>query len=279
MKNNTTRHGITLLLAGLAIPLFAQGCGGLDALCCTDPTKVELTGQVGAQFSVAVGAAADLSAVAQASLDDVVSACRNMAQDLDAPTAEIEKAQAAQGADAATAWCNLAVEQIKGQIQAKGALSIAFEPPKCQASVSAKANCQAKCDVSGKCDIKANPPVCTGGKLEVSCKGGCTAEGSASVACEGSCGGECSGSCTAEGGIKCEGKCEGNCEAEAGVEGSGAQADGTCKGTCKGTCSATPPGVTCTGSCKGSCKGECKATANVAVKCDGKCDGEFEPLK
>ena len=279
MKKSTRFSAPIAIAAALAIPIFAQGCSAADQLCCSDPTKVEIKGQAGAQFSVAVGAAADLAAVAQGSLDDVVSACRNMAQDLDAPPAEIEKAQAAQGGDAATAWCNLAVAQIKGQIQAKGALSIAFQPPKCEASVSAKANCQAKCDVSGKCDIKANPPVCTGGKLEVSCKGTCTAKAGATLSCEGSCGGECSGSCTAEGGIKCEGKCEGNCEAEAGVAGSGAQADGTCKGTCKGTCSATAPGVTCTGSCKGSCKGECKATGSVAVKCDGECKGDFEPLK
>jgi hypothetical protein len=269
------------ILAAIAIPVFAQGCSAADELCCSDPTKLEVTGQAGAQFQVAVGAAADLAAVAQGSLDDVVSACRNMATDFDATSEELATAQAAQGNDAATAWCNLAVAKIKGVASANGnaKLTLKFDPPQCQASVSAKANCQAKCDVSGKCDIKANPPKCTGGKLEVSCKGSCKAEGSASVACEGSCGAECKGSCQATGGVKCEGKCEGTCEAEAGTAGSGIQADGTCKGTCKGTCEVTAPGVKCEGSCKGQCTGECKASANVAVKCDGKCDGDFEPLK
>jgi hypothetical protein len=267
------------ILAAIAIPVFAQGCSAADELCCSDPTKIEIQGQAGAQFSVAVGAAADLAAVAQGSLDDVVSACRNIATDLDATTEELATAQAAQGNDAATAWCNLAVAKIKGNVTAQGGLTVTFAAPQCQASVSAKANCQAKCDVSGKCDIKANLPQCTGGKLEVSCKGSCKAEGSASVACEGSCGAECKGSCQATGGVKCEGKCEGTCEAEAGTAGSGIQADGTCKGTCKGTCEVTAPGVKCEGSCKGQCTGECKATANVAVKCDGKCDGDFEPLK
>ncbi len=273
------------ILAAIAIPVFAQGCSAAEELCCSDPTKLEIQGQAGAQFTVAVGAAADLAAVAQGSLDDVTNACRNMATDLDATSEELATAQAATGNDAATAWCNLAVAKIKANVTANGGLTVTFAAPKCEASVSAKANCQAKCDVSGKCDIKANPPKCTGGKLEVSCKGSCTAEGSASVACEGKCEADCSGSCAATveaPSVDCNGKCEGTCEAKGGVgTGTGAQADGTCQGSCKGTCTATPgtAAIKCGGSCKGSCTGSCKASANVAVKCDGKCDGEFEPLK
>jgi hypothetical protein len=263
----------------VAVPVLAQGCGGPDELCCSDPSKVELEGRAAVEYSVATGAAADLAAVAQSSLDEVINACRNIATDLDATRDELATAQATTDNDAATAWCTLAVAKIETNVTAKGGLTVTFAPPTCQASVSAKANCQAKCDVSGKCDIKANPPQCTGGKLEVSCKGSCTAEGGASVACEGSCGAECQGSCTAEGGVECTGRCEGTCEASASGEGTGIQADGTCKGTCKGTCSVTAPGAKCEGSCKGQCTGECKATANVAVKCDGKCDGDFEPLK
>lgn len=279
MKKSVRFSAPIALAAALAIPVFAQGCSAAEELCCTDPTKVEIEGQAGAQFSVAVGAAADLAAVAQGSLDDVVSACRNLAQDLDAPSDKLAEANNAQGSAAAKAWCDLAVAQINAQVKAKGALKVEFAAPQCQASVSAKANCQAKCDVSGKCDIKANPPKCTGGKLEVSCKGTCSAKGSASVACEGGCEAACEGSCSAQGGVKCEGKCEGTCEAEAGAQGSGIQADGTCKGTCKGTCEVTAPGVKCEGTCKGQCKGECKAKGDVAVKCDGECVGTAEPLK
>ena len=274
----------TLVACLVAVPVLAQGCGGPDELCCSDPSKVELEGRAAVEYSVATGAAADLAAVAQRSLDDVIDACRTMAVDLDATSDELATAQSTTGNDAATAWCKLAADKVS-DLTARGRLKVTFAPPTCQASVSAKANCQAKCDVSGKCDIKANPPQCTGGKLEVSCKGSCTAEGGASVACEGKCEAECSGSCAATveaPSVDCNGTCDGTCEAKAGVgTGTGAQSDGTCQGSCQGTCTATPgsAALKCEGSCKGSCTGSCKATANVAVKCDGKCDGDFEPLK
>ena len=65
MKKSVRFSAPIALAAALAIPVFAQGCSAAEELCCTDPTKVEIEGQAGAQFSVAVGAAADLAAVAQ----------------------------------------------------------------------------------------------------------------------------------------------------------------------------------------------------------------------
>jgi hypothetical protein len=209
---------------------------------------------------------------------DVGAACRTIAQDLDAPAAD--QAAAEGQADARTQmteWCKLAVARITASVSASGSLTVQFTPPVCEASISAKANCQASCSAEGTCDIKANPPTCEGGKLEVACKGDCTASAGASVACEGSCEGECTGSCTAEGGVDCAGKCDGTCAAGAG--GSGIQADGTCQGTCTGTCEVTAPSATCTGSCNGSCSATCKGSATASVKCDGTCTGEFEPLK
>ena len=272
----------------LALPIVTNGCSAVSdaqgAVCCTEfkaggTVDVKIGG--GAEANVAVQAVADFAGIAAAGVDDITTACRNIATDLDADKAKGDAAeQTVDKKDKMKAWCELAVSTI-GTFKAKagGTLSIEVKPPVCSASISAKANCQAKCSGSASCDIKANPPKCTGGSLSVSCKGGCTASGSAEVKCEGSCSAECHGECTVMGGVECSGKCEGTCEAGGSAGGTGAQADGTCKGTCKGTCSVTPPGVKCTGSCKGTCSATCMGSATASVKCDGKCDADFEPLK
>lgn len=276
------------LATALAIPVLVNGCSSdnpvTGAVCCTE-FKVggTIDAKIGgsAQSQVAAQAVADLGGIASASVDDLTTACRNISQDLDAPKADQDAAEAtADKRERLKAWCDLAVKQI-GSVKASASATINIEvvPPKCEASISAKANCQAKCDVSGKCDIKANPPKCTGGTLQVSCKGDCTASAGATVSCEGTCSGNCSGSCTASGGVDCTGKCEGTCEAGGSTGGSGAQMDGTCKGVCKGTCSVTPPNVKCSGSCAGKCDAACKGSATASVKCDGTCAGDFEPLK
>ena len=272
----------------LALPIVTNGCSSVTdaqaAVCCTEfkaggTIDAKIGG--GAEANVAVQAVADFAGIAAAGIDDITTACRNIATDLDADKAKGDAAeQTVDKKDKMKAWCELAVSTIgtfKGKAQ--GTLSIQVKPPVCSASISAKANCQAKCSGSASCDVKANPPKCTGGSLEVSCKGGCTASGSAEVKCEGSCSAECHGECTVQGGVECAGKCEGTCTAGGSAGGTGAQADGTCKGTCKGTCSVTPPGVKCTGSCKGTCSAKCEGSATASVKCDGKCDADFEPLK
>lgn len=272
-------------LAALATPA-AGGCDDVaaaqNAVCCNE-FKVggTITADIGgsAESQVAVQAVADFAAIASSAVDDITGACRNIAQDLDAPKADQDAAEAkADKNDKMDAWCALAVSAI-GTIkaQAKGTLTVDFVPPKCEASISAKANCQAKCSGSASCDLKANPPTCEGGSLEISCKGECTGKAGASVSCEGECTGGCNGECTAMGGVDCAGKCDGTCSA--GAAGSGIQADGTCQGTCTGTCRATTPTATCTGSCKGKCSASCKGSATASVKCDGTCDADYEPLK
>lgn len=276
-----------LIAAALTIPVFTNGCSSdaSNPLCCNEfkvgaTINADIGGSV--QSQVAVQAVADFGGIASAAVDDVTTACRNIAQDLDAPKADQDAAEGkTDKRERLNAWCTLAVKTI-GTFKATvgGSLTVSFTPPKCEASVSAKANCQAKCDVSGKCDIKANPPKCTGGTLSVACKGGCTAEAGATLTCEGSCSANCEGSCTAQGGVECTGKCDGTCKGSAqGGTGTGIKADGTCDGTCEGTCSVTKPGVKCTGSCNGKCSGTCQGSATASVKCDGKCDADFEPLK
>jgi hypothetical protein len=274
-----------VLMAAVVLPVALQGCSDEDnPLCCTEfkpgaTVDVKIGGDARAQ--VAVQAVGDFSAIASAAIDDITTACRAMANDLDAPQADRDAAEAQTDKKAKMdAYCKLAVSAIGSvKAQAQGTLKVVFVPPACSASISAKANCQAKCSGSASCDLKANPPKCTGGKLEIACKGSCTAEAGASLSCEGSCEGTCSGSCTASaGGVACQGKCDGTCRAGGSAGGSGIQADGTCNGTCEGTCEVVAPSATCNGSCKGTCSATCKATATAAVKCDGKCDVEAEPI-
>lgn len=272
-KMRLTTTGLSMLgLLGVAVA--APGCSEDNPLCCNEGDfqvggTIELEGTSG----VALQAVADFSAIASASVDDLTTACRGIAEGLDASPEERAAAEAIEDKrERMNAYCNLAVDQI-GVFTAMVSVSVDFQPPKCSASVSAKANCQAKCSGSASCDIKANPPTCEGGRLEVSCNGSCSASGGASVNCTGSCTGNCSGECTADaGGVECAGKCEGTCMG-------GTDDQGNCNGTCMGTCKATAPNVQCNGTCKGSCDASCEATADVSVTCDGTCDGDFEPLR
>jgi hypothetical protein len=283
-----------LLGAALSIPVItACGEDGLNPagdLCCTDfkpgqsMLNVDFVGdaQVNGQFRAFAQASGDLSVTASAAITDVTNACMAIAVDLGTEPDD-PGANGKTGANLASFWCDKAIASINASLSASGSakasLTIDFQPPKCSASIQAQANCQASCSAEGKCDIKANPPKCTGGTLEVACKGECTAKAGASLTCEGSCTGDCKGSCTAQGGVDCQGKCEGTCEAKAGVAGSGAQADGTCKGTCKGSCSVTAPAAKCSGSCKGECSASCKAEAGASVTCNGECKADYEPLQ
>jgi hypothetical protein len=278
-------RAVGLATLGLLIGFTTSAVQGCDdnALCCTEGDfQVGGTVQLEGEGGVALQAVADIAAVASASLEDLTTACRAIAEDLEADPAQRKTAAATEDKrERMNAWCDLAVTAIADfRAQAGGNLSIDIQPPQCSASVSAKADCQASCSGSAECDVQANPPTCEGGRLEISCSGSCTAEGGASVSCQGSCNGSCEGSCTADaGGVECQGKCDGTCSASGMGGGSGIQADGTCQGMCDGTCEVVAPNAECNGSCNGSCSGSCEASADVAVKCDGQCDGEFEPLK
>ena len=282
---NRFKAPVALAIAAI-LPVLA--CSSVTdaqgALCCTEfkpGAAVDIKIGGSAQAQVAVQAVSDFSGIAAAAVTDLTTACRSMAESLDAPTADLNAAEAkSPGPDQMNAYCAAAVSAITAvKAQANATLKIDFVPPKCEASVSAKGSCQAKCDVNGKCDIKATPPKCTGGTLEIACKGECKASAGVDVKCEGSCTGGCTGACTAEGGVKCAGKCEGTCEGAGGAGTNGVDAQGNCQGTCKGTCSVTAPKVECKGSCKGSCDASCKGTATASVKCDGTCDADYEPLQ
>jgi hypothetical protein len=291
--NTLNRFKAPLALAvALALPIITNGCSSVTdaqaAVCCTEfkpGATIDASIGGGAQAQVAVQAIADFSGVVSAAIGDITTACQGMATDLGAATTDLDAAANSTGStpdEIATnkmnAYCKLAVSAI-GTVKAAvgGSLTINVTPPQCSASLSAKANCEASCNGGVKCDFKAHPPTCTGGKLEVDCKGSCTAMAGATISCTGSCSGSCSGSCTAMGGVDCAGKCDGTCTASAGG-GNGIQADGSCKGSCSGTCAVTAPSASCSGSCNGSCSAACMGTATASVKCDGTCAGDFTPI-
>ena len=293
-----------LAFAGFTIASLTAGCSGkdnplasaTDGLCCksfqvgADMSGADfgLEGDIKGQFKAFAQASSDLSVVANGALLDVAVACENIARDMGADPADEDKAAAKTGADAVTAWCDLATAQIKAKFSATGelkaTLAVEFTPPVCTASVSAAASCSGGCSAKAECDASATPPMCTGGKLTVECSGSCEGEAKASVSCTGSCSGKCEGSCTASAdvAVDCTGKCDGTCTVDGKANGaSGVQADGTCMGKCQGKC--TPPTGTasamCAGTCEGKCDAKCDAQAGVKFTCDGKCTGDFEAPK
>lgn len=287
MKRSTTiRAG---LFTALALGPVLMGCPPPDELspCCSEfkvGASLDASISSTAQGAVTAQAVADVAGIASAAVDDLTTACRSIAQDLDAAKDKQDAAERETDRRAKlNAWCSLAVEAI-GSVKAVagGSLKVAFDPPKCEASINAKASCQAKCSANGECNIKANPPKCTGGSLQIACKGTCKAKAGATLKCEGKCEGSCKGSCTTSGdvSVQCNGKCEGTCSADAQGNGNGMNAQGECAGFCKGTCtaSAEAPAVQCEGSCQGECSADCTGTAEASVKCDGYCDVDYEPI-
>jgi len=278
---------VAAALTSLSVAACEEDGNPFSAVCCTEfkvgadlsSTDFGLEGEVRGQFLAFAQASSDLAATAAAALNDVQTACRNVAVELGASEEEIVRAEQEPERERTTELCRLAVAQIKARVTARVELDVAFQPPVCEIAVQAKARCEAACSASGTCNVRVNPPICKGGRLEIVCKGECTAKGEARLYCEGSCTGNCEGTCTAQGGVRCNGRCEGTCTAEGSATGQAFDAQGNCIGTCQGTCSATPPGVRCEGSCKGQCDATCRAEANATVTCDGQCSGDYEPLR
>ena len=199
---NTKRIYGATLAGAIMIPVALTACGDelpgnpTEALCCTEfKAGAQINASIGgsADSQVAVQAVADFAGIASAALTDIAGACRSIAQDLDVPKATLDAAEANADPQARmNAYCEAALSAIGTfKASAGGTLSIVATPPRCEASISAKANCQAKCSGGASCDIKATPPTCEGGTLEVSCKGSCKAKAGAKLTCTGKCEGTC----------------------------------------------------------------------------------------
>lgn len=160
---------------------------------------------------------------------------------------------------------------------AEAGLRIAYQSPRCEASVSAAVEAQAACEAQAGCEVDVDP-----GRVDVRCEGTCTGE----------CTGTCSGalSCAIEApAVACEGACEGTCELEVAgpCDGvcKGECVDGDCRAKCEGTCELSGR-AGCGGTCHGTCyveqgSAQCQAGAECAGSCDaecsGSCEGSFEP--
>jgi hypothetical protein len=239
-----TRSGCVplLLLAASCTPVAPPGAGSsaggeLGAQCGGDfgasvaAQKLEVFLTATADFT---GAAAELEA-------SLISACEDMAEELEIPDSEL---QGSPGDPKVKAVCTPVSAKIEAELKdlrasAKLDVNIAATPPRCEAKVDAYADCV------GQCEVDVDP-----GKLELQCEGG---------ELRGQCDAECRGTCAAEVDGKCEGTCEGTCKGGC---------SGTCEGACDGKCSSTGANGSCSGKCDGTCKGECSAG------CSGGCDGE-----
>lgn len=180
---------------------------------------------------------------------DLKGACGGLAKDLG------KGGDFGNGTDACKAAI-AALGEAKAKLGGGVKIKLDFEPPRCEASMDAYADCVGKCDVDvkpGEVEVK-----CEKGKLsgqcEAECKGTCELKGSAK--CEGKCTGKCDANFKGTCGGECKGKCDGK-----------TQSGGQCNGKCEGSCSAEA-----SGSCGGSCSGSCKMSGSA--KCDGTCHGE-----
>lgn len=242
--------------------------GGGGGNCPSDPSAIMsaswgLDAKLENQVKASLAAAAHLKDLAAKVEGEAAAACGQIAKDLGASDADLEPKKEGPGAKAEAA-CNAAANFI-GEMKAKaqGSLTVQAQPPRCEASMSAMADCAASCDASikpGEVDVQ-----CEGGELsgkcDAECHGSCTLE--AGAQCTGTCTGECKGACEAGFSGKCDGTCEGKCD--------GKNTKGKCAGTCDGKCTGGA-----SGSCSGACNGECSASCEVKAdgKCDGTCTGE-----
>jgi hypothetical protein len=289
-------HGFAALSA-LALPPLSNGCSTASSiqntLCCkeyqagSDMSALAATVDVSIKgdFYAYAQAVGDMSVTASAALADVTGACKQMAVDLGAD-ANDAGATGKVGADLATFWCNAAAAKIDATFSAtstsKADLTMNITPAQCSLSLQAQANCQAQCSVDGKCDLKATPPQCTGGTLEIACKGDCAVTAQQpTIDCTGQCTGQCSGSCQAQANVavNCDGTCEGTCAGGGSMNGPGIQGDGSCKGTCSGTCHMRAnSSLSCSGTCSGTCTATCKAQGGIDAKCSGQCSADYQPI-
>lgn len=264
-----TKHLIAFpaLLSLLALPVLAN-CGAVKNLpgvselpggnCpdANDPSAIlafdfqrefQLQLDAAAKIKAGAAAAAQINMFAASIDSDLKAGCTGLAKDLGV-TGDFKNAEEA---------CRAAIggmNAMKSKFGATAKITLVAEPPVCEASLSATADCAAKCDASitpGKAEVQCEPGHLSG-KCDASCKGSC--QMNASAVCNGS----CHGTCDAQIKGKCGGTCKGKCD--------GKNSNGSCAGTCEGTCDAQVD-ASCSGKCGGTCeiKGE--------AKCEGTCSG------
>jgi hypothetical protein len=271
------------LLVGTSLTTL-QGCDQVADVCNLEcPAEGVIDGNASitgiAQIDAFFGAVVDVNAAA-------LSISGSLRSELDGIALSVGLAPGASGAEISAAV------EAKLSLAVDGGIKIAFQPPRCEASVEVAVAAAAECDVtvepgsatvecSGGCEVEGGVMAsceadatlkCTGSAPDFNCMGSCegSCELEVAASCEGTCRGMCSGNCSVRDSMgncagECDADCQGTCELSAG---------GTCGGSCTGSCTYTPPEGA---SCEADASAKCEATAGGSVECDAKCEGEVTP--
>jgi hypothetical protein len=284
MNMNTHRlfalAGLGLLVGTSLTAMQACDPGAVCDLSCPDEGVIDGNASITgiAQIDAFFGAVVDVNAAALS-----ISGARR--SELDGIALSVGLEPGAAGADIAAAV------EAKLALAVDGGIKVAFQPPRCEASVEVAVAAAAECDVT------VEP-----GSATVECSGGCEVEGGVMASCEAdatlvctgtapnfACEGSCEGSCELDVAAGCEGTCRGTCEGNCSVRDAQGNCAGECDAGCQGTCE-LKAGGSCSGQCTGSCTYEpamggceadasakCEAMAGGSIECDAKCEGEVTP--
>jgi hypothetical protein len=251
---------MALVVVGCPVPPSQRGGAATIPPTCGGDLGASAAAERVEAFIVSVSQVAD--AANQLNLQ-LLTGCRQMAQALEVPVAEI--AAAASSPNPTEAMCERAARQLRDDLAAiRGGVSaraeITVTPPVCRVSLDAYAACAAQCDASytpGSVELQ-----CEGGELRGTCSAACT--GRCAVEVHGSCNGVCEGTCSA---YDAQGNCTGTCEGRCVT-----QASGTCAGECRGACSVRFTEPYCTGRVRpprldADCRAACDARLDARATC------------
>lgn len=254
---------LIICLVALFVPAFAGCYGGgiygpLGATCPELSSNVNpLTAHFSAnavadaKIKTFVAAAKDLVGVSVQMESEAADACRRMGADLGVNPASMQPQSEDPGASAQAA-CGAVAAAIHQILQMGVRFQVQVQPPRCQANLQAKAQCDAAC--SGQVNPGEIVAHCTPARLSGYCNGVCQG------GCNGTCNGQCQGQCSAVG---ANGQCAGQC-------------NGTCNGQCSGTCHAYCRGQWQAPQCQGyvqppSADAECNASCNAHAQFTASC--------
>jgi hypothetical protein len=215
---------------------------------CLEETPGVCSADIVAEVNSLQAAADALIAASDSLKQEVVTACYNIASDLDVP--DLEPIPAEITDEYIETVCTAAADAINAQVAAGVTVDVIVQGGYCEIDAQAQLDCEAECQVQGQCDPGSIETRCDPGYLSVECNGACEAE----AYCQGS--------------VEVEANCSGTCA-------------GMCKGTCDGA-EAPGDGVECAGRCEGTCTGECHLAADASiecgasVRCRGGCTTDYE---
>jgi modification target Cys-rich repeat protein len=232
--------------------------GALGATCPkltgnVDPMNLSFSANARADVKVRafVAAARDLADVSVQMEAEATEACRRIGADLGMAPGELTS-QGNEPGDSARTACNAVAARIDAMLRQGAQVRVAVQPPRCSASMDARARC------SGSCQAQVDPGEivarCEPARLSGFCSGRC------SGGCEGTCRGQCDGQCSMrDASGQCAGRCSGNCY-------------GACDATCHARCEGQWQAPKCEGYVQGpSVDAECQASCDARAEFRGSC--------